>query len=60
VFLERLGGVLAVGTGFAVQAEPATGAGLAFRFASLAVSGPAAEVPSAEGPDAFFAAVSST
>ena len=62
VFLQRDRRVFAVGTGLAVQAEAAFGAGRVFRYAGFAVSGPAAwlEVPSAEGPNAFFADVSST
>ena len=60
VFLDCDQPVRAIGTGLAVQADPATGAVLAFRFAPFAVAGPTVEVPSTEGPDAFFAAVSST
>ena len=62
VLFEALRRVFAIRAGLAVQAEAALGAGRAFRLAGFAVSGPAAglEVPSAEGPDAFFADASST
>ena len=45
-----------------VQADTASGAGDALLSAALAVLRPSArpEVPAAEGPDAFFAALSST
>ena len=62
VLFESLKRVFAIRAGRAVQAEAALGAGRFFRLAGFAVSGPAAgmEVPSAEGPDAFFADASST
>ena len=62
VFLQRDRRVFAIRAGLAVQPEAASGAGRALFLTGFAVSGPAAgmEVPSAEGPDAFFADVSST
>ena len=54
--------VLAVGAALSRQADAAFGAGRALLFAAPAVPRPSArlEVPAAEGPDAFFAALSST
>ena len=60
VFVFRPGRVLPVGAALG-RAYPFTfGAGASFLAAPFAVVGPSAEVPAAESPDPFFAAVSST
>ncbi len=62
VLLDALRCVLAVGAALAVQAEASSGAGGSLLPAAMAIFGPSArpEVPAAEGPDAFFAALMST
>ena len=62
VLFEGLRRVLAVGAALSGQADAASGAGRALLFAAPAVPWPSAqlEVPAAESPDAFFAALSNT
>ena len=56
----RPGRVLPVGTAFSSAYAFVLGAGASFVAAPFAVVGPSAEVPAAESPNPFFAAVSST
>ena len=62
VFFEGLRRMLEVWAAISGQADAACGAGEPLLFATPAVLWPSArpEVPAAEGPDAFFAALSST
>ena len=60
VLLFRPGRVLPVGAALGRTYIFAFRAGVSFVAAPFAVVGPSAEVPAAESPDPFFAAVSST